>query len=186
MEPVEKTVANYRIDTRRKFAHGRAWLQVVLTTFFDGECRDLSIQKIEATVLTEKDQIGETLLPHGLMRDFPYNEILSKAALQIQEIHPPEDGSNEASNFHQLRNEWPNGDLEAVSKAVAGEYHLATLTGQPAQQAVAEAFNVSRSTAGRMIAKARELGKIQVKGVVGRPRKGSDHGKEIPRSGGDR
>ena len=51
--------------------------------------------------------------------------------------------------------------------------------GKPPKEAVADAFKTSKATAGRMIAKARELGILNVSSVGGRPKaKGTGNGEE--------
>lgn len=59
----------------------------------------------------------------------------------------------------QWRAEWPNGDrLDHLLEMVAYTYNRAADRGMPPTQHVAKVFAVSRATAGRMVAKAREAG----------------------------
>lgn len=57
-----------------------------------------------------------------------------------------------------LREEWPNGDLHRLYRELTDIYNGAMSIRTPARNAVANAFGVSRATAGRMIAAAREAG----------------------------
>lgn len=130
----------------------------------------------------------EVPVPVEEIRDLPYSQLIARAQLLLggRGFGDALDLSIEDISFDELRKEWPKGDVDAVSRAVGVVYRLSIVDGQPAQKSVQKAFGVSRATAGRMISKARELGYIAVQGVTGRPRKGSDHGKKIPRSRGDR
>lgn len=114
------------------------------------------------------------ITPH-LLSYAPYTSLLTQAWLHVSEEpgHLPSAGD---LDFSALREEWPDGNIVEVSKGVGAVHRNALAHGEPAQKAVQDTFNVSRSTAGRMIAKARELGFIHVKGVAGRPRKGTENG----------
>ena len=72
-------------------------------------------------------------------------------------------------DYKDLAKEWPKGDLVKVSHAVAEVYTNAVQEGNPPKQAVVQTFGISTSTAGRMIAKARELGTLTTTNVGGRP-----------------
>lgn len=73
------------------------------------------------------------------------------------------------SNYKELRKQWPKGDINAVCHAVAEIYVNALNSGLPPKVAVMKAFNTPPATAGRMIAKARELGILKTANIGGRP-----------------
>lgn len=75
-------------------------------------------------------------------------------------------------DYKDLAKEWPKGDLEKLSHAVAEVYTNALNGGAAPRQSVAIAFKKHEQTAARMIKKARELGilKEDGKGRGGRPR----------------
>ena len=76
------------------------------------------------------------------------------------------------TDYKDLAKEWPKGDLEKLSHAVAEVYTNAIRNGEPPTQAVAKAFKKHYRTAIRMVMKARELDilKEDGKGMGGRPR----------------
>ena len=76
------------------------------------------------------------------------------------------------TDYEDLAKEWPKGDLEKLSHAVAEVYTNALNGGAAPRQSVAIAFKKHDQTAARMIKKARELGilKEDGKGRGGRPR----------------
>ena len=75
-------------------------------------------------------------------------------------------------DYKDLAKEWPKGDLEKLSHAVAEVYTNAIHNDEPPTQAVAKAFKKHYRTAIRMVMKARELGilKESAKGVGMKPR----------------
>lgn len=63
-------------------------------------------------------------------------------------------------NYTALREHWPDGDKrELLLSAVQHVYNRSVERQQPARKAVADRFQVSRATAGRMISAARESGR---------------------------
>ena len=75
-------------------------------------------------------------------------------------------------DYKDLAKEWPKGDLEKLSHAVAEVYTSAIRNDEPPTQAVAKAFKKHYRTAIRMVTKARELGILKEtgKGVGMKPR----------------
>lgn len=63
-------------------------------------------------------------------------------------------------DWAEMREEWPNGDrLDTLLSLVTIVYNMAIDREQPPTQHVADRFQVSRATAGRMVAAARDAGK---------------------------
>lgn len=151
----------------------QVWVNLRVRTDDDWEQVELLTVEIGAQrVYIGKEWELRVPIPMDAMREIPFAQLIARAQL-IAQGHPVEMQGEawRVPHYATLRNEWPNGDVQAVVKAVADVYHRAVIYGHPAQQAVQEAFTVSRSTAGRMISKARELGMIHVSSVVGRPRR---------------
>lgn len=116
------------------------------------------------------------------VREFPLVQLLNQAEIALSG-----DSQNGADaglvNYAALRKEWPKGDVDKVCRAVADLYHHAATINIGRQEVIEAAFEVSKATAGRMIAKARELGYIHVSSAVGRPKKqGKQHGTAETRS----
>lgn len=128
------------------------------------------------------------ILTPARLREIPYGRLTAMAQPFIDQLRQsghqmmmptPPDALHDFFDFDALKAEWPKGDLAAVSDAVSGVYEAALSVGEPPKTAVAEAFKTSLTTAGRMIAKARELGILNVSSVGGRPKaKGTDNGQE--------
>lgn len=116
----------------------------------------------------------------GRLRAIPYGQLTAMVEPFIIELETSggftvsgpahDDVLEELYDFQELRKEWPKGDLTKVSTAVADVYLSAIGNGTPPKNDVAERFNTSKATAGRMIAKARELGILKVSSVGGRPK----------------
>lgn len=67
--------------------------------------------------------------------------------------------SRNGVSLADLRQEWPNGErLNLFLRVVAKLYNDASARQRPPTMAVASALSVSRATASRMVAKAREAG----------------------------
>lgn len=110
------------------------------------------------------------------VREFPLVQLLNQAEIALS-CDSQNDLDDSAVNYAALRKEWPKGDVDKVCKAVADLYHHAATINIGRQEVIEAAFEVSKATAGRMIAKARELGYIHVSSAVGRPKKqGKQHG----------
>ncbi|WP_414120835.1 hypothetical protein [Corynebacterium nuruki] len=101
------------------------------------------------------------------LRDVPYRRLLSQATLDAGRRESDYRVQN-PPDFKALRAEWPKGDTDEVARWAGWVYKRAVADGQPATKAVEDAFGVSRSTAKRMVALARELGFI-ADHVVGAP-----------------
>ena len=95
-----------------------------------------------------------------LLRDFSISEAKQAIAEELDKRFPVEkDSALRGSSMETLREEWPNGsNLEKLLMMVRISYNRAVQRNLPPTKHVASAFNVSRSTASRMIAKAREEG----------------------------
>lgn len=114
------------------------------------------------------------------LRAIPFVRLMNQAELALQEDEAED--LKGPINFHEIRKEWPKGDLEKVSKVVAHLYNTAVQKGIPRPVLIADTLEVSHSTANRMIAKARELGYIRVSSALGRPKKqGKQHGQKETR-----
>lgn len=153
--------------------------RVVITAVWDSDLPDalLALQVLidggdESTVE------GFTLLPTSaaLMRTIPYARLLRQALTELEEqdnnMQIVENRNlsdvQELPNFAELRKEWPKGDTREVAKWAGYVYMKAVADGEASTKAVAESFGVSRSTAKRMIALAREQEFIAAH-VVGAP-----------------
>lgn len=60
-----------------------------------------------------------------------------------------------------IREQWPSGRVDVVLDTVTLLYRIAAAVGEAPTQSVAASFGVSRATASRMIAKAREAGLLE-------------------------
>lgn len=110
------------------------------------------------------------------VRTLPLASLVTQVELGMSKTESLDDAM---PDYESLRAEWPKGDLSKVLPEVARLYNMAAANNSPRQETVEAAFRVSKATAGRMIAKARELGYIRISGAVGRPKaKGTDHGEE--------
>ena len=110
------------------------------------------------------------------VRTLPVASLVTQVELDFSDDLPLDDA---LPDWASLRAEWPKGDLTKVLPEVARLYNTAAAHNWGRQERVQAAFDVSKATAGRMIAKARELGYIRISGAVGRPKaKGTDHGEE--------
>ena len=78
------------------------------------------------------------------------------------------------TDYKELRKQWPKGDINEVCHAVAEIYNNAIEQGIHVKAAMSTSFGVSTATAGRMIAKARELGILKTVNVGGRPSTGKN------------
>lgn len=109
-----------------------------------------------------------------LLRGVPFRRLFSQASTDLMRLtavpNPAPEGSPSTTlpDMVKLRGEWPKGDTREVAKWAAVLYGQAVEDRNPATRAVQDAFNVSRSTAKRMIDLARELGFL-ADDVVGAP-----------------
>lgn len=149
------------------------------------------------STLSIDDEVVDSLPDHGqipadsdLLRGVPFRRLMTQAAADLRERErehiehgqqtlPVDFFGGEVPDFRALRAEWPKGDTERVASWAGHLYAAAVADGQPANRAVEDAFGVSRTTAQRMIARARELGFL-ADDVVGAPvpsrtRKGHDN-----------
>lgn len=100
----------------------------------------------------------------------PYTRLLAQAAVELNQTEDftPED-PDDMPDFHALRAEWPNGQrADEVALWAGNLYTRAVVDGHAATKAVEDAFGVSKSTAKRMIARARDRGYL-ADDVVGAP-----------------
>lgn len=135
---------------------------------------------VSLTIEDTKQKAGEyNRLAPELVRTFP----VATFATQVELALAGQSSVDDALPDHEaLRREWPKGDLDKVSKEVARLYNLAAAENLARQQFVADTFEVSKATAGRMISKARELGHIRISGAAGRPKqKDRSDGTQTPR-----
>lgn len=147
--------------------------------------RQAKVVSTAVELVSEAD--NERGIPAGRLRSIPYGELTVKVLGRLN--HPSVRlglgyiGQDEDEyDFRELRQEWPNGDIEQVSKVVTGSYLHAIVSGHPPKTVIAERFGVSTSTASRMIAKARELGFLHAQSVGGRPKqKDRNDGTQTPR-----
>lgn len=132
---------------------------------------------IKILIENEKMRGGEySRLTPEAVRTLPVASLVTQVELDFSDDLPLDDAM---PDYASLRAEWPKGDLTKVLPEVARLYNTAAAHNWGRQERVQAAFDVSKATAGRMIAKARELGYIRISGAVGRPKaKGTDHGEE--------
>lgn len=100
----------------------------------------------------------------------PYTRLLAQASAELNRTDDftPED-PDDMPDFHALRAEWPNGQrADEVALWAGNIYTRAVVDGHAATKAVEDAFGVSKSTAKRMIARARDRGYL-ADDVVGAP-----------------
>lgn len=167
------------------FGEGEQNLAVTLTLYKETGKPAVIVRSDVRTTPFESSERG---ISPGRLRAIPYGQLTAMAEPFLNDLigssytvsAPTEpDVLSERFDFEALRKEWPKGDLSKVSAAVAEVYLSAIGLGTPPKEAVADAFKTSTATAGRMIAKARELGILNVSSVGGRPKaKGTDHGEE--------
>lgn len=95
-----------------------------------------------------------------LLRDFSISEAKQAIAEALDDRFPVEkDSTPRGPSMEELREEWPNGsNLAKLLMMVRVSYNRAVQRDLPPTKHVASVFKVSRSTASRMIAKAREEG----------------------------
>lgn len=115
---------------------------------------------------------GYAILPlfAGELSRVPYTRLLAQASAELNQTDDftPDDPAD-LPDFHALRAEWPNGQrADEVAMWAGYLYTRAVVDGQAATKAVEEAFGVSKSTAKRMIARARDCGYL-ADDVVGAP-----------------
>lgn len=182
LEPVEEHPGYY---TGQFYGEGTPGLVADLTMYKEpGMPARITACKVTTAI---SDQAKNGITP-GQLRAIPYGQLTAMSEYAIVDMlngdprafAPTEpEVLLETYDFDELKKQWPKGDLVKVSTAVADVYISAIGFGKPPKPAVAEAFNTSTATAGRMIAKARELGILNVSSVGGRPKaKGTDNGEE--------
>lgn len=156
---------------------GSPHLDVVLTLYSPPKAR-AQIERCEVSI-SAINADGDRLSP-GRLRAIPFGQLTAMSEPFIFDLEnsggftltsPAEtDVLEESYDFEELRKEWPKGDLNKFSNAVADVYLSAIANSTPPKNAVAERFSTSKATAGRMIAKARDLGILNVSSVGGRPK----------------
>lgn len=109
----------------------------------------------------------------ALLRSVPLRRLFGQATAELVQRHgkvspKSQRDAVELPDFRQLRTEWPKGDTRTVAKWAGYLYAQAVADGQPATKAVEDAFGVSKTTARRMVAMAREL-EFLADNVVGAP-----------------
>lgn len=151
---------------------------------------DEELRIIATSVELAESKDVNTGISSGRLKEIPYGHLTFLALSSLRhpsrakEIYGIQDSSalgkpedvRRRHDFDALRKEWPKGDVPKVSKAVADVYESSTAIGLPPKKEIADYFSVSTATAGRMIAKARELGMLHSQSAVGRPKKGSTGG----------
>lgn len=113
-------------------------------------------------------QVAALSIEATFLRSIPYERLLGQAAVELNSQHGTLPAGEELPDFDQLRGEWPKGDTREVARWTAYVYTKAVGEGRAPTKSVADTFKVSRSTAQRMIALARELGML-ASSVVGSP-----------------
>lgn len=94
-----------------------------------------------------------------LLRDLPLKSLLAQARMDIDSV-PTLVGGKNVPAFMELAKEWPKGDVDEVARWAGHIYLSAIRNGNPANKAVQDAYGMSRSTASRVIRRARMLGYI--------------------------
>ena len=96
-----------------------------------------------------------------LLRDIPLNRIISQASYEITtRKNVAAEMIESIPNFQALATEWPKGDIDEVAKWAGYIYLNAIKSGKPANKAVQDAYGMTRSTAQRVIKRARMIGAI--------------------------
>jgi len=114
----------------------------------------LILQAVEVASRNSKSSVS-----HSVLVELPLNEFVADARKQEFEAII---SSRRSSDAHRGR---AHSDEEL--QAVAGAYREAVRLGVPVQNAVAETFNVSRSTAAKRIMAARKSGRLRPSGREG-------------------
>ncbi|MFS0216669.1 hypothetical protein ACL1KS_09145 [Corynebacterium striatum] len=173
------------------FGEGEPKLKVVLyLQKYPGKHAEIVAVEVREAGMMEKPIRA---ISPGRLRAIPFGLLTSMAETSIAEMETTGDYRlnapaeietiRESVDVPALRKEWPNGDLDEFSTVVAEVYTAAYQLGEPPKESVADFFNISTSTAGRMISKARALGKLKAASVGGRPKKqGKQHGTPETRS----
>lgn len=172
------------------FGEGEPNLKVVLYLRHSPNSRPeiVTVEIEEASLL---DPPTKAISPSRL-RDIPFGLLTSMAETSITDMESSGDYRTDAPaepeairerfDVEALRKEWPSGDLDAFADLVTEIYLSAYQRGLPPKETVANFLETSTSTAGRMIAKARQLGKLKASSVGGRPKKqGKQHGQKETR-----
>ncbi|GEM_PF-6509299 len=101
---------------------------------------------------------GENLAVAEL-QDLSLREAKNLILDYLQERYPIQEDEPQIIDYATLRKEWPNGNnMRGLLAVVSFIYNRAVQRELPATMQVAKAFGVSRATASRMIARAREDG----------------------------
>ncbi|MGP5432475.1 DUF6214 family protein [Corynebacterium variabile] len=175
---VETYVVEARLPRR-----GTAWyVRLRISTTADGEASSasLTMNNVHIDVVDPSGKAqqhaaaegGTAVLPlfaRELSR-VPYTRLLAQAAVELNRADnfTPDDPDN-LPDFHAMRAEWPNGQrADEVALWAGNLYTRAVVDGHAATKAVEDAFGVSKSTAKRMIARARDRGYL-ADDVVGAP-----------------
>lgn len=111
------------------------------------------------------DALDDAEVTGELLRLVPVASMLQECRRVLILTLPPEVApylvEPSAERWEHLREQWPSGpQLDLAVAVVANAYRLAVAIGTPPTQHVAELFGVSRATAGRMIARARQDGHL--------------------------
>ncbi|WP_313094395.1 DUF6214 family protein [Corynebacterium variabile] len=175
---VETYVVEARLPRR-----GTAWyvrLRISATT--DGELTsaNLVMHSVHIDVLDPTGDVYKSAAEmggYGILPLFarelsrvPYSRLLAQATVDLSRTDDfTPDDPDDLPDFHALRAEWPNGQrADEVALWAGNLYTRAVVDGQAATKAVEDAFGVSKSTAKRMIARARDSGYL-ADDVVGAP-----------------
>jgi len=108
--------------------------------------------------LTARRRDGGPPVTSDGLRDVPVASLLRQAAQQMLVGLEDVDDDSSGALVDDVQGLLNDAQSETRLRAIARSYRVAALLGDPPTQAVADAFGVARSTAGRWIAQAREMG----------------------------
>lgn len=183
-EPAYSDAPTFDVEARHPYGKtGRVYVRLQLTVGWDVDHpEDLYTLRMVVDGVDPTDNAGHVVLPAraDFLRTIPYRKLLSQAATELTARNSESptieklQRVTEVPDLKALRSEWPKGDVQTVVKWVGYVYTTAVADGNAPTTAVSHEFGVSRATAQRMVAAAREGGFI-AEHVVGGP--GSRQGK---------
>lgn len=111
-------------------------------------------------ITIDSDETRNTIpVDSFLLRDLPLASLLAQARMEISGTTASID-EGDTPDFREIAKEWPKGDIDEVARWAGHIYLSAIRDGIPANKAVQDAYGMHRSTAQRVIKRARMLGVI--------------------------
>lgn len=118
-----------------------------------------TIEVVLGITIDSDDDVSPLTVDAFLLRDLPLTSLLAQARMELAG-HTASVTDGDTPNFRELANEWPKGDIDEVARWAGHIYLSAIRDGIPANKAVQDAYGMTRSTAQRVIKRARTLGHI--------------------------